>query len=194
MDHHDGYIHVQLTFGSAGYRDSAADIAYNLQGAGEDVLVPVANLNPKQDSDWSFPDTKQGILDAVAKGANVLWVNSTLHSKHPLVHLARELPGGTRYVGQNPFDVEKYEDKAWLNRSLDQGELRGKFPKSWEVRKGDVETLNKDVQLPAVLKPVRGRGSSGVTLARTREELVRKAIQLWKDGDVILVEVSRQAS
>jgi len=174
-----------------GYRDSGADIAYNLRAAGVQVVLPVATPDPTRDAEWSFSDTEQGILDAVAAGANVLWANSTLHSKHPLIKLASELPKTTRYVGQNPLDTEKYEDKAWVNRWLNSGDLQGKFPKSWLVREGDVDVLKGEVELPAVLKPVRGRGSYGVTLARTRGELVDKAGKLWEEGSAIIVEVSR---
>jgi D-alanine-D-alanine ligase len=106
-----------------------------------------------------------------------------------LVTLGNRLPANIKFVGQNPLDTEKYEDKAWVNTWLNDGPLKGKFPKSWLIEKGEEAKLTDQVELPAVLKPVRGRGSHGVTVAKTREELIAKATALWQEGETILVEV-----
>jgi hypothetical protein len=173
---------------SAGYRDSAADIAYNLQISGQAVVTPVPSPDPRVDEEWSFPDTERGVLDAIKAGANVLWANTTLHSTHSIVNLRERLPADTRFVGQNPMDTEKFEDKAWVNKWLDRGELQGRFPKSWLLSRDEKTVLNS-IDLPAVVKPVRGRGSYGVSVARSRKDLDTKADYLWKEGDRILIEV-----
>jgi D-alanine-D-alanine ligase len=157
--------------------------------------LPVNDPDPTKDNEWSFLDTERGILDAIGAGANVLWANVTLHSAHPLVHLqlAGKIPSSVRLVGQDPGDTERYEDKGWVNRWLDSKELEGKFPKSWLVHKGEVERLSKEVELPSVLKPIRGRGSYGVSLVKSREELLETAGRLWEEGDAIVIEVGAWA-
>jgi D-alanine-D-alanine ligase len=171
-----------------GYRDSSADIAYCLQQAGENVITPSSSPDPKVDTDWCFPDTEQGVLSAIKAGANVLWANTTLHSKHSLVTLRDKVPEGIRFVGQNPIDTEKYEDKAYTNKWLERGELAGKFPKSWLIAKHEAGRLD-EIQVPAVLKPIRGRGSHGVVMVGDKSELIKRAEILWAESDAILAEV-----
>jgi D-alanine-D-alanine ligase len=153
------------------------------------VITPVDNPDPTVESDWSFGDTEEGVLEAVKAGANILWANTTLHSTCSLVTLKDKLQADLRFVGQDPFDFEKYEDKAWLNDWLNQGELEGWFPRSWLVRNTESEKL-KSVELPAVVKPVRGRGSHGVSLVRTDDDLVQRVNELWTESDLVLIEVS----
>jgi len=68
----------------------------------------------------------------------------------------------------------------------------GWFPRSWVLRKGastsseGVEEVKKS--LPVVIKPVRGRGSHGVSLVKTEEELERGLKGLWEEGELVLVE------
>ncbi|KAH8084725.1 hypothetical protein HD553DRAFT_342223 [Filobasidium floriforme] len=172
-----------------GYRDSAADIAYCLRAAGETVVTPNSPADPHNDPDWSYPDTEKGILAAVQTGANVLWCNTTLWSDHPIVRLGTELARlGVRFVAQDPLDTEKYDDKAWTNNWLNQGELEGKFPKSWLIEKGDTEGQLREVTLPAVLKPIRGRGSHGVELVTDADGLGRVFQKLWEESEAVLVE------
>lgn len=128
-------------------------------------------------------------MHAVHAGANVLWANTTLHSAHALVTLRDKLPENVRFVGQNPLDTERVEDKAEINNWLNSGELEGHFPKSWLIKKAEREKLG-DVELPAVVKPVRGRGSYGVSVVWNKEDLKSKADDLWKEGDLVLIEVS----
>ena len=53
-----------------GYSDSGADIVYCLKDNGEDVILPCENPNIYNDYDWVFPDTKEGIEQAIKKGAD----------------------------------------------------------------------------------------------------------------------------
>jgi D-alanine-D-alanine ligase len=162
-----------------------------LRAAGETVVTPKSPPDPLNDPDWSYPDTEKGILAAVQSGANVLWCNTTLWADHPLVHLGTELGRlGVRFVAQDPMDTEKYDDKAWTNDWLNRGELEGKFPKSWLIEKGDGEGLLREVSLPAVLKPIRGRGSHGVELVTDADGLRRVCQKLWEESEAVLVEVS----
>ncbi|GFZ48773.1 hypothetical protein JCM24511_06522 [Saitozyma sp. JCM 24511] len=174
-----------------GYTDSGADLAFNLRERGERVVTPVSDPVPTRDADWSFPDTFPGIRSAVLEhGADVLWANTTLHSSHALVQLRSELASrGVRMIGQNPLDTEKFEDKEWINRWLNgQPGLRGSFPRSMLFQKGDAKETLEGFGVPAVAKPIRGRGSHGVTLARTMNELHIAAERLLAESDAILLE------
>ncbi|GAA5887216.1 hypothetical protein JCM6882_002452 [Rhodosporidiobolus microsporus] len=172
-----------------GYQDSGADIAYNLREAGVSVTTPTSSPNSSSQTGWTFPDTQSGILSAVNAGATVLWANTTLYASHPLVSLREELAKrDVRFVGQDPRDVERFEDKEFCNRWLaGQEGLEGAFPQSWLIEKGDEGKLG-EVKLPAVVKPVRGRGSHGVSVVKTPKELQQSAAELYEEGDLILVE------
>jgi D-alanine-D-alanine ligase len=184
---------VSACSSNLGYRDSSADIAYCLREAGENIVTPSSSPDPKVDTDWCFPDSEEGVLCAIKAGANVLWANTTLHSKHSLVTLRDRVPSGTKFVGQNPIDTEKYEDKAYTNKWLEQGELAGKFPKSWLIAKHEAGRL-QEIEVPAVLKPIRGRGSHGVVRVGDKSELRKMAEALWATSDAILAEVSSSRS
>ena len=179
---------------SRGYQDSGADLAYNLHAQGEDVAFPVDTPRPEIDAEWSFPDTIAGVRKAVEeKGASVLWANTTLHSRHALVELRYELAKRqVRLVGQNPLDTERFEDKEWINRWLaTQPGLSGSFPAS-ALLKAHSRLADLPIQLPLVLKPVRGRGSHGVTLVRTEAEYQETLSKLLKESDAVLCEVGHQ--
>ncbi|KAM0756198.1 hypothetical protein T439DRAFT_320894 [Meredithblackwellia eburnea MCA 4105] len=172
-----------------GYQDSGADIAYALSTSGVGVVTPIDSPDPALDAGWSFPDHKEGVLEAVKKGANVLWANTTLYATHPLVELREELAkASVSLVGQDPRDTERFEDKEYCNRWLASQEgLEKAFPKSWLISKEDSAKL-ESVNLPAVIKPVRGRGSHGVSKVETLDDLKEKAAQLWTEGNLVLIE------
>jgi D-alanine-D-alanine ligase len=95
-------------------------------------------------------------------------------------------------VGQNPLDTEKFEDKEWINRWLNgQPGLKGSFPRSMLFQKGHAKETLEGFGVPAVVKPIRGRGSHGVTLANTVLELHVAAERLLAESDAILLEVRR---
>ena len=173
----------------AGYSDSSADLAYNLRAAGVDVVTPVASPNPTRDLDWSFGDEQSTILAAVRNhGATALWANTVLHSRHALVELSKEIPE-VKLVGQNPFNTEKFDDKQWTNAYLaKQDGLTEAFPKAKLFGKGDDIAELVDMGLPLVAKPIRGRGSHGVTLVKTPEELGKAVKALLEESESILVE------
>lgn len=174
---------------TVGYSDSSADLAYNLREAGVDVVTPVASPNPTHDLDWSFGDERAAILSAVRDhGATALWANTVLHSRHAIVQLAREIPD-VKLVGQNPFNTEKFDDKQWTNAYLAKQEgLTEAFPKAKLFAKGDDLADLQTMGLPLVVKPIRGRGSHGVTLAETQAELEQAVKGLLEESDSILIE------
>ena len=94
-----------------GYKDSSADIAFNLRKAGIDVVTPITTPQPETEEDWSIPDSENGILDAVNQGANCIWANTILFSDHSL-QTSQELEGrNISVVGQPPNLVQLYDDK-----------------------------------------------------------------------------------
>lgn len=151
-----------------GYRDSGADIAWALRQGGRRVVTPVAVPDPARDEDWSFPDSGAGIDAALAAGASVLWANSVLYRGHPLESF---LARGIRVVGQEPRAMEHIDDKLATQRAL----LQAGFPVPAVVAagQGGVVTLEgldeaglqaAGLRLPVIVKPQRGRGSTGVRL------------------------------
>lgn len=104
-----------------GYRDSGADIVHGLSRSSHvRVLHPVAAPDPIRDADWCFPDTEDGIMTAIEKGATHLWANTILFASHPLQTSARigRYQDHIRVVGQGPLIVEKYDDKNLVNSLL----------------------------------------------------------------------------
>lgn len=141
--------------------------------------------------DWSFKDDETSILDAVSKGANVLWANTVLHSQHPLALLPHSHLdiGDVRMVGQNPNDVERYDDKQYTNAWLaQQPGLEDAFPRSWLVTRTNVDEMKQKEAMGLVVKPIRGRGSHGVTKVSSVEDRNRAIDELLKEDEGCLVE------
>ena len=171
-----------------GYSDSGADIAYCLKAHGIGVVTPVSKPRPAEALDWVFPDTAEGISAAVAAGASVLWANTVLFAGHPIeVWLSK-----CQVVGQDPVSQQMGDDKFATNEKLRAAGLpvAGSVLVAQKAKEGAVElgALNLDelakhgVHLPCVVKPVRGRGSQGVSVVATTDELVRALNQLFSSG------------
>ncbi|MEE6165868.1 MULTISPECIES: hypothetical protein [unclassified Mycolicibacterium] len=149
-----------------GYRDSSADIAFALAQAGCDVLTPVGNPRPDVDADWTYPDTLEGITQAVSDGAAVLWANTSLFDEHPLAHFGSR--DGLYVVGQPLNVVEKFEDKNVCQAAISAIGVPVPVQALVNVEigpaKGQVESAvsTKGLSFPIIVKPVRGRGSAGV--------------------------------
>jgi D-alanine-D-alanine ligase-like ATP-grasp enzyme len=155
-----------------GYSDSGADIAFNLASRGVPVVSPVATPDPEAPWDWVFPDTGEGIAAARAAGARVLWANTILFSGHPLETL-RDL----RIVGQLPAAVQQFDDK-WITNELlrAHGVPVARSILIGDPREHDEASLQREgLAFPLVVKPVRGRGSQGVTVVPSLSELRRAA-------------------
>ena len=90
-------------------------------------------------------------------------------------------------VGQNPKSVEKYDDKYFTNNFL-----REKFlpiPDSVLINQFDLPEITRN--FPVVLKPIRGRGSQGVSVVQNIQELEEKTNEListHKFGNRLILE------
>lgn len=158
-------IHKPMKKG--GYSDSGADIAYALKLSQISVVTPILNPDQYLDTDWVFPDTEQGINEAIEKGANILWLNTVLYKDHPIVKYLHKI----NLVGQIPENVEKYDDKYQTNNLLKLNNLP--IPNSILISSNDMNySTLKELNFPIVIKPIKGRGSQGVTKVNNFEELL----------------------
>jgi len=152
-----------------GYQDSAADIAYVLQSRRYDIVTPRPDPDPHSDEGWSYPDTTEGITEALSRGATVLWANTVLYRDHPL-RGCHDKP--YLVVGQPPATVHRWEDKFDASQMLASVGLpvaEAHLVASVDEVRG---LLNSGaVSLPVVVKPVRGRGSEGVAVVTSTAAL-----------------------
>lgn len=155
-----------------GYRDSGADIGYALINAGIPLVTPGPCPAADDEETWTFPDTFSGIDQALQKGAEVLWANTTVYQDHPLEHYMDYIA----VIGQDPQLVDRYEDKWVMNSWLaSEGFL---VPRAIQVRAGQEAACDDFAQETVVLKPVRGRGSQGVRKVQGKDQL-RSEIHHW---------------
>ncbi len=169
-----------------GYADSGADIACALQKAGILVVTPVEEPEPAQPLDWVFPDTKAGIEQALRQGANLLWLNTILFKSHPIQHYLNK---GVWVVGQDPNSVDEFDDKWETNQRLRAQGLP--IPNAVIVKSNQQVSGLGTVNFPLIVKPIRGRGSAGVTLVNTEKQLADTLDTLFRSlayGDALLVE------
>lgn len=179
-----------------GYSDGGADIVVALRAAGVDVVTPVPSPDPGHALDWVFPDTVAGIGQAVAAGAGIIWANTVLFEGHPL----DTIPGDIEIVGQLPAAMQAFDDKFDTNRLLAEAGLpvAGSFliaptarPNVCALADVAAACAARGMAFPMIVKPVRGRGSQGVTLVETPERLHDAAISLIDAatfGDTLMVE------
>lgn len=179
-----------------GYSDGGADIGFVLRGQGVRIVTPVGDPDPTRPLDWVFPDTAEGIAAAIAAGATTLWANSVLFEGHPL----EAVIGQVRIVGQLPALMQLYDDKFATNRMLEEAGLpvARSFLMAQAARSGvwaltDVDAALAQARLafPLIVKPVRGRGSQGVTRVADLTTLSAAAATLIADarfGDTLIVE------
>jgi hypothetical protein len=81
------------------------------------VLTPQTFPDPREATGWSFPDTEDGIVSTLERGATHLWANKILFASHPLqissrIGVYQDIVG---VVGQPPCMVELYDDKQFVN-------------------------------------------------------------------------------
>lgn len=169
-----------------GYSDSGADIAYSLHQQGIQVITPVEDPAADNDFDWIFPDTKEGILKAVEKGANVLWLNTVLFTGHPIEKAISE---GISIVGQIPEDAERFDDKWQTNLLLTEHHIP--IPRSVLITQYNYNDFSLDFPFPVVAKPIRGRGSQGVSIVKNESELnsvIKNMFDSHLFGDALYLE------
>jgi D-alanine-D-alanine ligase-like ATP-grasp enzyme len=170
---------VVKPFKPGGYRDSCADIVYCLWKQAVTAVVapsPIDSLDASSDDGWSFPDSKDGILKAIEAGANVLWMNTLLFSGHPLQLLLQEQPElgkQIRILGQPPNIVHKYDDKMVLRHAMQSCGLAEFLCPAITAASGtsaaelEASLQSAGMKFPIIIKPLRGRGSQGVTFCNS---------------------------
>jgi D-alanine-D-alanine ligase-like ATP-grasp enzyme len=171
-----------------GYSDSGADIGFCLRERGLKLVTPVEDADPTRQMDWVFPDTAEGIENALARGAALLWANTVLFTGHPL----KAVLSSAWIVGQHPVAQEAADDKFVTNALLRDAGLPvpASILAAPNARPGvhALSALTNDVldaaglRFPMVVKPVRGRGSQGVSVVRDHASLVRAAGDLIASG------------
>lgn len=180
-----------------GYADRGADIAHALRMAGVRVATPEPHPDPARDPDWVFPDTAQGIAAARAAGATLLWANTVLFSGHSL----EAVMDRCWIVGQLPAAMQEADDKFATNARLRAAGLpvATSILAAPEARPG-VHALASltpaalaalGLDFPLVVKPVRGRGSQGVTRVDDHAAFMATAAGLvasGRFGDELIVE------
>ncbi|KAJ0417967.1 glutathione synthetase ATP-binding domain-like protein [Aspergillus carlsbadensis] len=183
---------VQKPRKPGGYQDSGADIAYTLQQKGISVLKSDPSAPVSSHEGWSFPDTEEGIYDAVQRGATHFWANTILFSEHPLQTSSKLTPLADKLhvVGQPPGLVENFDDKAYLNGKLSElGNVT--LPKSWLVESDNLAQVLQEIdrcRYTIVGKPVRGRGSHGVKVCHDRAQLETHIETLLAESPLVMLE------
>lgn len=131
-----------------------------------------------------------------SQGATHVWANVHTYAAHPL-QTARRLDGhgDVLVVGQAPRLADWADDKALLGAYLRgrAGELDVAVPDAVVVSSamgvdGQVGGAARRLGLPVVVKPRRGRGSSGVKRCGSLEELGRHVGVLLREGESVVVE------
>lgn len=159
-----------------------------LKTSGVDVVTPDDEPNPKAHEGWCFPDTEDGILQAIEKGATTLWANTVLFSSHPLqtsVALGK-YASKLKVIGQPPQLVEQYDDKNYVNDLL-RSKQKFTMPRSWTLDASSNLDLTS-LPYPMVGKPIRGRGSYGVKVCRNATELQAHVSSLFDESPIMLLE------
>jgi D-alanine-D-alanine ligase-like ATP-grasp enzyme len=160
---------------------------------GVEIITPIDSPDPREHVGWSFPDSEDGILAALNKGATHLFANTVVFAGHPLQTSERvgEYQDKVKVVGHPPCMVELHDDKHYVNDMLRKA---GRFtlPRGWllEDNGSDLGTQLKslDLRFPTVGKPVRGRGSHGVKVCHDLEELRSHVQSLFKESSAIMLE------
>lgn len=156
------------------------------------VVTPRSTADPSEDTGWCFPDTEEGIQDAIERGATHLWANTILFASHPLQvsPYLDKYEDKVRVVGQPPLLVEKFDDKEFVNNRL---RANGSFsmPRGWTVSLStDLRSSlqKQNLPFPIVGKPIRGRGSQGVKVCYSLEELYDHLQSLSGHSPTVMLE------
>ncbi len=155
------------------FKKSAADIAWSLSMKGVSVITPREYPADKQEADWVFPDTDVGIERAYDLGARVFWLNTILHEGHAI---DKWLEVGAEFVGQTPQATSSGADKFETNKKLRASGL--------SVASSRLVTNVKESSevFPVVVKPVSGRGSEGVSIVQSMDELNERIQEIESSG------------
>ena len=149
-----------------GYADSGADIAFALSKSEKKLVTPVNAPREDIDLDWVFPDTEDGINSALDKKVEILWLNTVLYADHPIQKFKNKR---LEIIGQDPEMVEIYDNKWTTNQLLSKNNIP--IPEAFIIHKDAINLKQIPFSFPLILKPIRGRGSQGVTFIEGEKEL-----------------------
>ncbi len=167
-----------------GYSDSGADLAIALIQNKLHVLTPVKHPDPAKDLDWVFPDTHDGIQNALDQKAKVFWLNTVLFNEHPINNYHGQ---GIKVVGQASDTADKYDNKWTTNELLRNNKIP--VPAARLIARYGKE--NDDFHFPVVLKPIRGRGSQGVVVVHNPKQMTNELKAMFQSeqfGDKVYAE------
>jgi D-alanine-D-alanine ligase-like ATP-grasp enzyme len=171
-----------------GYSDSGADIGFSLRRAGLNIVTPSIIPDPAIAIDWVFPDTSAGIAKALDRGVTLFWANTVLFSGHPI----EDVMNDCWIVGQMPSAAQAGDDKFVTNARLREHGL----PVATSVlaasqEENAISAINSltveelayvGLSFPLIVKPLRGRGSQGVTLVEDFSAFKQAATALIASG------------
>ena len=158
-----------------GYSDSGADLAFALSKSERKVVTPVNSPQEAVDMDWVFPDTVDGINAALEQKVEILWLNTVLYAEHPIQKFKNK---GLEIIGQDPEMVEIYDNKWTTNQLLRENNIP--IPEAFIIHKDYLNPVQIPFSFPLILKPIRGRGSQGVTFIQGEKELETGLKNLFK--------------
>ena len=93
-------------------------------------------------------------------------------------------------IGQPPLLVEKFDDKEYTNNLL-RARRSFTMPRGWTVNLSTDPRpflLKQDLPYPIVGKPIRGRGSQGVKVCYSFDELCDHLRALSQDSSIVMLE------
>jgi D-alanine-D-alanine ligase-like ATP-grasp enzyme len=129
----------------------------------------------------------------MSKGATHLWANTVLFATHPLQTSPKvdEFANKVKAIGQPPLFVEQYDDKELVNNLLRK--IGGfNMPKAWTIHDHHESLVTHlgslSLPFPVVGKPIRGRGSHGVKVCHSLEELASHVATLLGESSSVMVE------
>ncbi|MBD0405035.1 carboxylate--amine ligase [Flammeovirga sp. EKP202] len=167
-----------------GLSDSGADMAFELSKYGFIVITPQTSPNIENDLDWVFPDTEDGILAAINKGANTFWLNTMLYKNHAI---EKFMDRGIKLIGQLPAHVELLGNKYYMNDLLRNQNIP--LPNGQIVSRGSSNFAMDELQFPLVMKPLRGNQNlSKVDDYETLENVLVQSFNSKNYGSSVYLE------
>lgn len=172
-------------------RETTADIAYALKECRVPIITPVAEPDPHDAYQWSFPDTNDGINQALSQGARILWPYVPMDTEHPL---SSRLEEGMGITGQMPVLIDPLESKAFSHNVIQHGGIVMPLATSADAKdiisQFDIYSAPYGMDFPLIVKPVRGYGRRNVRLVHNREELM-DIVEHWdraSAGDEVMIQ------
>lgn len=106
-------------------------------------------------------------------GATCLWLNTVLFESHPVSAYLDRLS----IIGQNPKVAGAFDDKFYTNSIL-----RDVGCDVVDEKIIDLQQTEQTAPFPIVIKPIRGRGSQGVSVVTNFDEFVSSRTEFLNGG------------